>query len=164
MGRAFQNNATLGCFQMIEISEGARLRDEGIRIAEAHAASVAPDWPELAWFYLTAATDWGNLSRFQTTDFRKWAEARGLPKPPDARAYGGVMRRGIKAGKIRADGYAPTPDPQAHCRPAVVWRVVGSDAPKCPHGARAEDCEACYVAADFAYDAARENRVFGRSR
>jgi hypothetical protein len=107
-----------------DLFEAARLRDEGIRIAEAHAASVTPDWAELANFYLRAAIDWGNLTRFQTTDFRKWAENRGLRAPPDPRAYGGVIRRAAKAGKIVADGYAVKSDPSAHCCPAVVWRVV----------------------------------------
>lgn len=99
-------------------------RDEGIRIAEAHAASQSPDWPELAWFFLKAAVEWRNLSRFQTTDFRKWAEARGLPRPPDPRAYGGVMRRAARAGMIVADGYAPKTDSQAHCCPATIWRAL----------------------------------------
>ncbi len=114
--------------------QGELLRDEGIRAAEAHADSVAPDWAERASWYLRVATDgrpidrdcpnWPRLSRFQTTDFRKWAEARGLPKPPDPRAYGGVMRRAAKAGLIIADGYAQKPDASAHACPAVVWRVA----------------------------------------
>lgn len=33
---------------------------------------------------------------------------------------------------------------------------------ECPHGNDPADCDACMVAADFAYDAAREARAFGR--
>lgn len=109
--------------------EGARGRDEGIRRAEEHATAVMPGaplgvtWPELAAFYLDTALG-GALKRFQTTDFRKWAEARGLPKPPDPRAYGGVIRRAVKAGKIIADGYAQKGDGTSHNCPAVVWKVA----------------------------------------
>lgn len=109
---------------MTETMEGARLRDEGIAIAEAHAAAFVPEWASLAAGYLSAAIHSAALERFQTTDFRKWAEARGLPKPPDPRAYGGVMKRAAHAGIIVADGYAPKGDSQAHCCPAVIWRAV----------------------------------------
>lgn len=33
---------------------------------------------------------------------------------------------------------------------------------KCPHGSKPGECEACDVASDFAYDATREDRCFGR--
>ena len=34
----------------------------------------------------------------------------------------------------------------------------------CPHGAKRIDCAACDRDSDIAYDAAREDRFFGRSR
>jgi hypothetical protein len=32
----------------------------------------------------------------------------------------------------------------------------------CPHGNKAGSCNACDIQSDFAFDAARENRIFGR--
>lgn len=38
-----------------------------------------------------------------------------------------------------------------------------SEKATCPHGTPVEeDCNDCYIAGDFAYDCAREDRIFGR--
>lgn len=107
---------------LVDMALAESRRDSAMRIAEAHADTVAPGWPFLAARYLARAMR--EMQRFQTTDFRKWAELRGLPSPPDARAYGGVIRRAAKAGKLVADGYACKADAQAHACPAVVWKVI----------------------------------------
>ena len=36
------------------------------------------------------------------------------------------------------------------------------DEEKCPHGNKWHSCDACDFASDIAFDAARENRIFGR--
>ncbi len=108
-------------------AKAAAGRDKGISKAEAHAASEHAQWPELAAGYLDRFMRFScslQGGRFQTTHFRHWAEVQGLPSPPDPRAYGGIIRRAAKAGRIVADGYACKPDESSHACPAVVWRVV----------------------------------------
>lgn len=59
---------------------------------------------------------------------------------------------------------APEPEPDPSC--FVDYEPGDVDVKReCPHGAMADHgCSACDVAADFAYDAAREDRHFGGGR
>lgn len=47
---------------------------------------------------------------------------------------------------------------------AACDRMLRRLAPQCPHGKTVGECNACDIAGDIAFDAAREDRAFGRSR
>jgi len=103
--------------------EAQRLKEEGIRRSLEHAERVEPTWAQQAAEHLS---DWlcegGGLDNyFMCEEVRRWAEARGLPKPPDPRAWGGVMQRARRAGVIVKCGYTESHTPAAHLRPTQVW-------------------------------------------
>ena len=88
--------------------ETARQRaDTGIRSSLEHAERVIPSWADTAFALLTrfAAT---SADPFTIETFRWWAVMRGLPYPPDNRAFGGVTQRALRAGVMVRIGYAPT--------------------------------------------------------
>ena len=61
---------------------------------------------------------------FMTEDVRHFAHAHGLPKPPDGRAWGGVLNRAIRAKQIERVGYAPMKSPNCHDDPKSAWKWV----------------------------------------
>lgn len=101
-------------------TDGAILRDAAIETAISHADHAHSGWSVEAYEYLCRyaeiATD------FTCEDVRLYAEKKGLPKAPTARAWGGIMRHGSMAGVIRHTGiYRPISDPSNHLRPVAVW-------------------------------------------
>lgn len=96
-------------------------RDEGIDRAITHADAVEPLWRERAYSLLLAYTTL--RKSFLVEEAREWAEDRGLPYPPDKRAWGAVILRAAEAGVVSADGYGLVRDPKSHRHPATLWRV-----------------------------------------
>jgi hypothetical protein len=45
-----------------------------------------------------------------------------MPKPPDARAWGGVFIAASKANVIRSIGYKRQESATCHCSPKNVWK------------------------------------------
>lgn len=50
----------------------------------------------------------------------------GIPRPPEPRAIGVVMRAGIRAGLIRPDGWMTSTDPKSHADPMRIYRSLVS--------------------------------------
>lgn len=104
-------------------SEAARLRDEGIDRAVAHADQVLPRWADKAYEALccflevTLKTD-----QFNSEPVIEYAYSIGVPKPPDGRAWGGVFMRAARAGLIVKVGYGPTRNPKHHKDISALWR------------------------------------------
>lgn len=99
------------------------LRDKGMSQALSHAEFTDPMWGEKAYSVLL---EYGpKLGRFTPTDIRACGLASGVPTPPDNRAWGPVLKRAQKAGKIRHDGYVPHPDPKSHRCPTRLWQWIG---------------------------------------
>lgn len=60
---------------------------------------------------------------FMGEDVRQWAHHdAGLPMPPDGRAWGFVIVRGLKEGLYECVGYRKTRIPPAHATPRAIWR------------------------------------------
>lgn len=102
-----------------ELFTGKQRRDAGIKKAEDHAGGA---WNIMA----DAAFDWFISKRqtdFMTEDFRLIANHLfGLPNPPSLRAFGGVILRAARAGKIVRVGYGQVKNPKANSANASVWR------------------------------------------
>lgn len=81
-------------------------RERGITASLGHADAVAPPWSEAAYRLLTQYLH-GHNAPFTVEQFRAWAYDRGLGRPPDERAFGGVTQRAIRAGVMERVGYAP---------------------------------------------------------
>ena len=98
---------------------GAELRDAGIEQATDNAEAAAPGWADQALDYVKWFAKQG--VRFKAEHVRDYATRQGLPNPPHARAWGGVIRRAATMGMIKRVGFASCANPSAHCAPVGVW-------------------------------------------
>lgn len=105
--------------QQINFPTGEQLRDEGIKRAIDHADAEQPKWSEHAWWFLQ--TYMKTHKTFTTEEVRKASEGV-IPEPPDARAWGGIIRKAVKEEMIELITYVPAEDPKAHRRPTAKWR------------------------------------------
>lgn len=60
---------------------------------------------------------------FKGEDVRRFAEAEGLPPAPDPRAWGGVISRASRDGRIWRVGVGKTANRQAHGRFVTIWQA-----------------------------------------
>lgn len=97
---------------------GNQLRDFSVTSALEHAEEESPGWTEQALSYLSRYPE----AEFMTEQVRGWAHSQGLPLPPNPRAWGGVITKARKLGKIRFVEYRNVSNPKAHSTPAAVWR------------------------------------------
>lgn len=99
---------------------GNQLKEIGIATAVDHAEQDCPGWNARALEFLLQYPG----EEFQAEDVRAWAHSQGLPRPPHARAWGGVIVKARKQGKIQFVGYQNVKNPRAHSTPASVWKKI----------------------------------------
>lgn len=100
------------------VSDADRRRDLGISRAVSHAERVVNEWNARADAALFSFLIEQCGQSFLAEDFVRYATLRfGLPEPPDRRAFGGVIRRSARAGKIIRLEYRL----DAYCSPKAVW-------------------------------------------
>lgn len=98
------------------------LRNEGIRRAIRSANRNKSGWSTDAFQFLIGfISDIPKGTNFQAEDVRLVAIDCGLPKPPSARAWGGIMRKAQKMKLIKSVGTQQTTLPRAHHAIANVW-------------------------------------------
>lgn len=93
-------------------------RDVGMARVERSAGT---EWQRLALGYLSEYVA-RHLSPFLAEDVREWAEARGLPAPPNEKAWGPVMQAARRAGIVWPCGYAPARS--SNGAPKVRWEAA----------------------------------------
>jgi hypothetical protein len=98
---------------------GAVLAEAGMTRAADHADRVEEKWSDRAYAILQAHA--GRHAIFTTEDVRSSAIKAHLPRPPDDRAWGAIMKRGLKARIITAGGFGTSANPLSHCRPIRQW-------------------------------------------
>jgi hypothetical protein len=96
------------------------LRDSGIKRAVDHADMLHGDWHDKASTMLLLFMQ-QHRGDFMAEQVRTWAEAHGLPLPPDNRAWGAIFIAASKSNVIRSTGYAPQTSPGCHRSPKNVW-------------------------------------------
>ncbi len=97
---------------------GEQLRDAGINKAINHANSVTENWGDKAYvLFLQFIVDRTN---FKCEDFREWVKDK-IDEPPSNRAFGAVIVRAAKAGKIKRIGFVNVTNPKAHKTPVSFW-------------------------------------------
>ena len=108
-----------------EMNLGEELAIAGGATAAAHADSQSAGWlaraTGLAEQFVINHVD---LPSFQAIELRSYAEAQGLTSPPDARAWGHVMRRLKKNGVIESVGTGKSSDPNQHNGFITEWRAA----------------------------------------
>lgn len=98
-------------------------RDEGIARAVARAEANSPQWSARALGLLRHFVELHKGTTFLAENFVEWVEKTyplSFPKPPDPRAYGGVIRAAAKLNMIEKVGYAPAKT--SNCSPKCQWR------------------------------------------
>lgn len=108
-----------------QLTLAMQLRDIGIQRAVEHADAEIPSWSDIAFDNLRMFLRYAPDSQFMGEDVRGYATTRGLPDPPDKRAWGAVMLRAARAGLIRKIGYAHAKDPKVHRSINPLWERVG---------------------------------------
>jgi len=109
----------------IVFTTGAKGRDDGMKRAIDHADAVIEDWGVRAMNILLIYV--GAMASGDHTiceDIRQYAEIRGLPNPPDKRAWGSVMTCASRRKVLRSVGYAKARDPKVHCTPTTLWEKL----------------------------------------
>lgn len=102
---------------------GADLRDDGISRAVTNAEDRTPGWSEMALCLLSEFLS-SKKTSFLAEEYRLFARAKGLPKPPHDRAFGAIFVTAARRGMITRVGYEATTNPKAHRTPASLWRAV----------------------------------------
>jgi hypothetical protein len=105
------------------IACGREQRDAGIERSLISAERKVNGWSEIAYGYLLEylAT---HAEAFRGEQIREAAHALGCPYPAHARAWGAVMMRAAREGKIEKLGIVAVHNPGAHCANAGLWRRV----------------------------------------
>lgn len=107
---------------MDERIQGEIFRDEGIARAIQSASNAYHLWPDRAYGLLC---EYGASNTYLTSeDVRNYAEAHGLPEPPEPRAWGGIIRKAVAAGLLKAHSMRKSMNARAHRRPVQVWRWI----------------------------------------
>lgn len=96
------------------------LAQAGMNRAVEHADVVSPEWSIEAHQMLCVYAQLHE--EFMTEDLRVWAHRKGLPKPPDPRAWGAVVQQAVRRRVIVRDRFSLTKIPPAHATPRPVWR------------------------------------------
>lgn len=96
-------------------------RDAGIQQAIDHANQVHENWQERAYIQLV---DYLKLNKgeFMAEELREWAEGKGFPEPPHARAWGAIIMRAARANLIRKVRIGNVKNVKAHNAHAAVWQ------------------------------------------
>jgi hypothetical protein len=102
----------------IDFTAAMERRDVGMARAVDHANAVESEWSGQAIGMLTAfAAEVGRP--FLIEEARAWAEAHGLPTPPDARSWGAVTKRASAKQRIRKVGFGAAAS--SNNSPKVKW-------------------------------------------
>lgn len=93
-------------------------RDEAMARVESHSAP----WAAVA---MDALLDVARTSQWVTSEaVFACLDARGIPRPVEARAMGPVMMRAARAGYIVRDRYERSTDPKHHRDVQTVYRSL----------------------------------------
>lgn len=90
----------------------------GHRRAEDAADKAGEAWREQAYDALVEFAK--SYTLFAIEDVRR--NNPQLPKPPDARAWGAIARRGVREGVIEYHGFERSNSPTVHGQMIRIWR------------------------------------------
>lgn len=104
----------------IDFTAAMERAEVGMQRSVDHANSVESEWSGQALGLLVAFAKQAG-GAFLIEDARRYAEANGLPLPPDARAWGSVTRRAKAKQRIEKTGDASAAA-SSNCSLKPLWR------------------------------------------
>ena len=106
----------------LDLFEGRKARDGGIRKASESAEAAHPNWNNMAYDLLKRFLI-EHPGPFKAEEVRSYAAMEDFPLPPSPRAWGGIMVRAKIAGLIKREGYAQVSNVRAHAATVTLWKV-----------------------------------------
>lgn len=100
--------------------DAAHRRDVGMGRAEDHAERVTENWRETGDDALEQYLRERGDESFLSEHFIEWTRKHEVPQPPDARAWGSVVRAARMAGRIEQIGAAPAATSNLGLK--IVWK------------------------------------------
>jgi len=94
---------------------------EGMQRAEQSANNTHYKWSDTAYSFLIDYSK--KYSSFMMEDVIL-ASKGSVPEPPTNRAWGGVVRKAAKEGKLVNLGFQKKKSEGSHSTPAVLWGVI----------------------------------------
>jgi hypothetical protein len=107
---------------MLDPTKAQENADAAIARVGKSAEQKTPGWLDQAVEYIRAYSSVSTRTSFMTEDVREWAEAQGLPCPPDKRAWGAAVRTATRRGLIEMIGYGAQRSSNCHRSPKSIWR------------------------------------------
>ncbi len=105
---------------MDEIRQGELLRDEGMARATEKAERETLWWKARAYALLREYAL--KHATFASEDVINWGVKTHFPNPPEARAWGSIVRKAVLAGMLLPAGYVKSKNARAHRRPVQLWQ------------------------------------------
>lgn len=105
----------------LDFTAAQEARDAGIEMSGEHADRTESGWRYQALALLTAFAS-EHPGAFLIESAREYAQAHGLPSPPDGRAWGSVVRLAVSKRRIRKAGYGPAAS--SNCSPKCLWVAI----------------------------------------
>lgn len=93
-------------------------RERGLEAALARADELAPGWSSHALTLLAAFAAEEEIA-WTCERYRAWAHDAGLQRHPEQRAFGAIIRAGLRDGWFTRVGYAPAAS--SNCAPKPLY-------------------------------------------
>lgn len=106
--------------------DGRALRDEGMQMAADKANRNSPGWGERAYNAILEYIARHNFRPFTAEDAQEWAYENGLNVPASNNAWGSVISRLARDGRITKTGIRNSRKANAHARTVIVWTPTKS--------------------------------------
>jgi hypothetical protein len=99
------------------------LAQQGMDRASARVARIDPDWSERAYARLCRGLSLAPKGVMFTTEQIRANMPAEFADPDKAAAWGNLVSKAAKAGKIEFVDWVPSASPQAHGKPVRRWRI-----------------------------------------
>lgn len=104
---------------------GRELAEDGAKRAADHADRLAAGWSDMAFAHaLSFMATLPDGQSFTAEQVREYAAKEGFWPAPDQRAWGAVILRLKREGRILAVGYALAKSRKSHSAPSTLWKAV----------------------------------------
>lgn len=106
----------------IDFTAAMEARDLGVERSVNHANRVESEWSGMALGLLLAFAKARYPAAFLVEEARAYAEANGLPEPPDRRSWGAIPRRARAKRRLEVCGSGAAAS--SNCSLKRLWRYV----------------------------------------